>query len=462
MVSFFKNDPLKSQRETASALLHHAKKVWCYRRDTFSEEDTARFESAYQQLATLAPEKAKASLSAKDARIESDASSEHVTPSAKNLDAACEEMHSTLSDLGGNIYPVRFIPEWVELIIVAAIIACGVRSFFLQPFKIPTNSMYPTYHGMTTEVFPLDEDGPNGLHKLWRKFTLMTERIEARAPESGEVLIPLFRSEPVKSSEDALDEGWFGTRLLRSPVDVYSLQVDNSVVEIPVPKEFKFLSVVLKTYFPEEARLPVGENDRWDAVLRKAAARRDFVVSPATGLTCLRTRKTVAKGERVANFDVLTGDMVLVDRMSYNFVRPKAGDPFVFAVKNIPGLAVNGKPQDLYYIKRLAGTPGDTLQVKDSVLYRNGAPISGKPAFDKNNAQRTDLEYYGYRPGAADTSLAPLDKPRHLPPASYFAMGDNSGGSYDSRGWGYVPEKEIVGRGFFILYPFTRRWGPAE
>ena len=451
MFSLFKSDPLKARRETVTALLHHAKKVWCYRRDIFSAEDTARFQAARNRLAVFNEPKA-----------EGDAAAGRETATAKNLDAACDEMHGVLSDLGGNIYPVRFIPEWVELIIVAAIIAGGVRSFFLQPFKIPTNSMYPTYHGMTTEVFPLDEDGPKGLTKLWRKFTLMTQRIEARATASGEVRIPLYREEPAKLPEGALDEGWFGTRLLRSPLDVYSLMVDGTVVEIPVPKEFKFTSVVLKTYFPEEAKLPIGENDRWATVLRKANERGDIVTDALTGVPCLRTRKAVARGDRIANFDVLTGDMVLVDRMSYNFVRPKTGDPFVFAVKNIPGLAINGEPQDLYYIKRLAGTPGDTLQVKEPVRYRNDAPISGRPAFEKNNARRTELEYYGYRSGLGGYSLAPLDAPRRLPPGSYFAMGDNSGGSYDSRGWGYVPEKEIIGRGFFILYPFTRRWGPAE
>jgi signal peptidase I len=315
---------------------------------------------------------------------------------------------------------------------------------------------------MTTEVFPLNEDGPKGLQKIWRKFTLMTERIEARSPVSGEVIIPLYREEPAKLPDGALDEGWFGTRLLRSPVDVFSLVVNGTVVEIPVPKEFRFSSVVLKTYFPEEAKLPVGEHDRWEAVFRKANERGDMILDATTGLPSLRTRKIVSAGDRIANFDVLTGDLVLVDRMSYNFVRPKVGDPFVFATKNIPALATDGKPQDLYYIKRLVGIPGDTLQVKGPVLLRNGAPISGKPAFAKNNTRRTELEYYGYSPAAGNTPLAPLDRPRRLPPASYFAMGDNSGGSYDSRGWGYVPEKEIVGRGFFILYPFTRRWGPAE
>ena len=44
----------------------------------------------------------------------------------------------------------------------------------------------------------------------------------------------------------------------------------------------------------------------------------------------------------------------------------------------------------------------------------------------------------------------------------YFALGDNSANSFDSRGWGEVPEADVVGQPLFILHPFTKRWGPAK
>ncbi|GBL24108.1 hypothetical protein EMGBS6_08930 [Opitutia bacterium] len=47
------------------------------------------------------------------------------------------------------------------MVVMAAIVAGSIRSFFLQPFKIPTNSMWPTYNGMTAEVRAADEPVPS-------------------------------------------------------------------------------------------------------------------------------------------------------------------------------------------------------------------------------------------------------------------------------------------------------------
>ena len=54
---------------------------------------------------------------------------------------------------GGAIYPKSSLVENVEFFLVAAIVILGIRTYFLQPFKIPTNSMWPTYNGMTPEAF---------------------------------------------------------------------------------------------------------------------------------------------------------------------------------------------------------------------------------------------------------------------------------------------------------------------
>jgi len=456
MFLFFKKDPLKEQRETAAALLRQARKVWNYRRDAFSPAETVRFETARARLASLLDGEPPAP--APSVKFSEDTSEAREDALVAAFDAANNELHAVLCALGGKIYPQRTLVEWVELVVIATFIACTLRSFFLQPFKIPTNSMYPTYHGMTAEVWPLDSDGPSGIAHAWRTFRLMATRVEARTNVAGEVLVPLDANFAPQKLDETLDDGWFGTGFRKGPVDQFCLNVGTGTeVRLRVPVEFVIQGALLKTYFPTEAVLPVDDNKRWSAVIHKALRNGDII--EADGRRFLRTRKNVAAGGRVANFDVITGDLVLVDRVSYNFTRPSAGDPFVFATRDIPGIGA-----DFYYIKRLVGEPGDTLRVQSPVLLRNNAPITGKPAFDKNNTRRTDLEYYGYYSNAGDLSLhaKPLRSDVKIPDAMYFAMGDNSGNSADSRAWGFVPEKAIVGRAFLILYPFDRHWGLAE
>ena len=451
MFSIFKRDPLEEARTSAERLLQHASKVWSYRRDLFNEEETSRFTTVRDKLAALAGMLPRKSAITDEKKVE-------------DLNAAFEEMHNALCELGGTIYPVRTLPEWTELIVVSLFVACGVRSFFLQPFKIPTNSMYPTYYGMTAEVYPLDADGPGGLAAIWRKLAFWTKRVEVRSPVAGEIMIPLGLGGTPSRIKEGLDGGLFGTGLMSEPTDIYAIKVGNGdPLSVEVPRDFNFGNVILRTYFPEVARLPSGENDRWSIVMQQAQLRGDLLHDSRGGYL-LRTHKVVPAGGRVLHFDVLTGDMVLVDRMSYNFIRPQLGDSFVFETKNIPGLNANGK-QEIYYIKRLVGLPGDTLRVDEPRLLRNGVPITGKLAFDKNNARATEKEYYGYQTGAnlgGRMYGKPLQEDLRVPDGNYYAMGDNSGNSSDSRVWGFVPESSIIGRGFFILYPFSHRWGLVE
>ncbi len=117
---------------------------------------------------------------------------------------------------------------------------------------------------------------------------------------------------------------------------------------------------------------------------------------------------------------------------------------------------VAGNQISQYYVKRLVGTPGDTLEIKTPVLYRNGKPIEGSDAFGKN-ARRE-----GKYPGYTNDGTQPPGGTVTVPPNSFFALGDNSPRSKDSRYWGFVPEKDVVGRPLFIYFPLTSRWGPAR
>jgi signal peptidase I len=122
-----------------------------------------------------------------------------------------------------------------------------------------------------------------------------------------------------------------------------------------------------------------------------------------------------------------------------------------------------GQQIQQYYIKRLVGTPGDTLEIKPPVLWLNGKPIEGSSAFQKNANQEGLYPGYTYANDRYGIELLTGPGVTYTVPAkSYFAMGDNSPRSQDSRYWGIVPDKDVVGRPLFIYYPLTSRWGPAR
>jgi signal peptidase I len=172
----------------------------------------------------------------------------------------------------------------------------------------------------------------------------------------------------------------------------------------------------------------------------------------------ISTGVNVKAGEPIVDFELETGDMLFVDRFSYNFFPPKVGDPIIFRTRAIPGLTQlsGGVPDDKYYIKRLVGYPGDLLQIKDSTLYRNGEPIEGSPIFAKNSKKTPPYPGYEARNAFENTQGV------NVPEKCFYTFGDNSPESLDSRYWGGMPMDQLVGRAVFIYYPFSERWGVSK
>ena len=75
---------------------------------------------------------------------------------------------SVLRRTGGAVYPKSSLAENVEFFLVAAIIILGIRTYFVQPFKIPTNSMWPSYYGMTAENLAPPAPAPGPLERAFR------------------------------------------------------------------------------------------------------------------------------------------------------------------------------------------------------------------------------------------------------------------------------------------------------
>ena len=93
--------------------------------------------------------------------------------------------------------------------------------------------------------------------------------------------------------------------------------------------------------------------------------------------------KSINQGEIVIAFDILLGDALFVDRMTYNFIKPKVGDPAVFRTASIDDFnrqlevpVRNFIGEDKYYIKRLIGEPGDELQmIVPDEIFTNGTDL---------------------------------------------------------------------------------------
>jgi len=143
------------------------------------------------------------------------------------------------------------------------------------------------------------------------------------------------------------------------------------------------------------------------------------------------------------------GDHLFVNKVIWNFRRPRRDEIMVFTTDAIATLEPG-----THYIKRMCGLPGERLAIHPPHLFINGEPVTGLRGISRVTS--ADKGYDGYKLAGLLTAEN-LEWPlRH---DEYFAMGDNTGNSRDSRYWGPVPAKNLVGPAVFVYWPFSKRWG---
>ena len=175
---------------------------------------------------------------------------------------------------------------------------------------------------------------------------------------------------------------------------------------------------------------------------------------------------------------LLVGDYILVNKFTYgirlpvirtkvlDINEPQRGDVMVFFPPHL---------NDTYFIKRVIGLPGDKIRYIDKVLYVNGERISqellaqlppARPTYRVNSEQMGEVDHQiqiDLRRRNDDFSVT-------VKPGHYFMMGDNRDNSSDSRVWGQVPERDIVGEAFaiwmhwesFLSVPSFKRLGSIQ
>lgn len=128
------------------------------------------------------------------------------------------------------------------------------------------------------------------------------------------------------------------------------------------------------------------------------------------------------------------GDNLIVDKISYRFRAPERVDIIVFPFKY---------EEDTYYIKRIIGLPGETVQIDEKgVIYINGEEL---------------VESYG-REVISINKRGLAEEPVTLGADEYFVMGDNRNASSDSRdpSVANIKRQDIIGRAWLRIYPFSK------
>lgn len=308
------------------------------------------------------------------------------------------------------------IREWLDIIAVAMAVAFGIRGLFLQPFKIPTSSMQPTLYGI--HYMKPEGNANPWAFKLPQPLSgilFSTRNAELTVPKDGQLDMESFR---------------IGGNAFFDTLD------------------FELGGVT--------CRLPGAPN--------KVAEYSGIVSDP---------ERLFRAGEVITNGKLSLGDHLFVDRVSINLTGLNRGDVTVFTTENIeaPDGSKLMDQSGFYYIKRLAGLPGDTLKIAAGQLWVKPKGSSDfrkiqdlAPVFEKVYSGKGGYQGHANFPGDTPCGyfLRTAEEEFTVPADEYFMLGDNTKFSSDSRIWGTVPRRNIVGKAFFVFWPLSRRWGLAD
>jgi len=298
--------------------------------------------------------------------------------------------------------PIR---ENVEVFLVTGAVVLALRTFFFQPMAIPSGSAQPTLWGITSENLRGQSHAkiPGVLGKLARTVWSGVHYYHKVAENDGE------------------------------------LRIDPPKTILPFVK-YQVLwvgSTSYRIWFPP-------------AELEQRAG--------------LDQGQLIRKGEEFLKLKVVSGDHLFVNRLTYNFRRPRRGEIIVFSSDDIPGLI-----QNTHYIKRVIALGGEHVRIgNDRHVIINGQRLNASapgfenvygfdpkqpPLVDHYSGHVNDFVARQYHRGGF-TPLFPDEKTEFVVrPGHYLAFGDNTMNSHDGRAWGDFPQEKTVGKASFVFWP---------
>ncbi len=429
-------------------------------------------------------------------------------------------------------YPDPKARDWVEMLLVVAVLVLAFRTFFFQPFKIPTGSMQPTLYGITIENLK-DRAGTGKVERGTLTASVPTfepqdlGRIVTFANDKQAVITQFTDNQRVKvSPPDAIDEQDF-TVSFKLPsatgkvadklrgYTYHSLKAEGrwQLTQIAPPKTIFPFITKQQLVFKDLDTGKTIEKTAWLPPLD--SHQKPIIGGTSENHGQPRIGSEFLKGDFVYKLRVKTGDHLFVNRITFNFRRPQRGDICVFTTKNVPvPRDPNGKP--LFYIKRLVALGGETISIgrdrhirinerridaNDSgfeflydfpvdyaSIHSDHVRINGRridddhPAFyyslntqpeidfesasgqiipipryiainsvnsgHINNSHRTASQSPPTAPKFEHSGVTMKMRPDH-----YLMFGDNTTNSADSRDWGQLPMKDVIGKSSFVYWP---------
>ena len=337
----------------------------------------------------------------------------------QNLDAVRASMKNLEKVANENLlpYPSASLRENIEVFLVTGAVVLALRTFFFQPMAIPSGSAQPTLWGITSEDLRGKPDVkiPRGLDRLLQSCWSGAHYFHAVAKTDGQLRIG-----PTEKAGGFINRQtmWVGDE----------------------PYPFWFT--------PDPPDAPQDQN---------LASRAG-----------LRQGQMIRKGEEFIRLKVISGDHLFVNRLTYNFRRPRRGEIIVFESTGIPGII-----QNTHYIKRLIALGGEHVRIGndrhvviDAVRLDASTPFfENVYSFNPKLPPRAD-HYSGHVNGAvgaqydhlglaalfANEQIELIVRPHH-----YLAFGDNTMNSNDGRNWGDFPEAKVVGKASFVFWPIGAR-----
>jgi signal peptidase I len=354
-------------------------------------------------------------------------------------------------------YPHAAWRENVEVLLVALAVAMAIRTFFLQPFKIPTGSMQPTLFGVNSE--------PDFSRSVSEVDYINRTGLTLNDPEQARLRAEAARLENIQKNM-IIPTGWSRVKAWLH---------GDSYLHFVAPTDGK-----IETIFPPQKFLIF---DLWQSFVF-AGVKHTIWFPPDLGESDLYHRaglfpgRTYHQGDDVIKMRASAGDHLFVDRLTYNFRKPERGEIIVFETAGIPEEMRDRYhiPADEFYIKRLVALPDEKVQIgNDRHLRINGQRLDASTPHFENvygfnpSTPPRESQYSGHVNGTVSQKynlslgVPPLfpdeETVYEVPANSFMPMGDNTCNSLDSRFFGALSENYAIGKSFFVYWPITERFG---